>query len=364
MPSTVTAFIYRPDMLHISGRYARTHPYRPRHPRRPRSRPPERVRHQEAHRLLDPLLLGRELWADLPRAPAARGGRPRRGGCALRRAPSPRVRAHGCRPRRAARVACRRWIGHVRVSGRGPPQALLRRSPGTRRGSRAHSEDASTVRRDPDEFPRARRRPCERARGRPGAVPVLRAGLRDRVHRVDRRLVGTARGGAQALSSAGASSMTLRGRRWRRPPTKNTATRRPRNDRIVQNQKTSWKPTTKASCTNERIWVCTWAGKCESAAFAESVPARIPCAASLSRSLTFSPAPVVFESSLCSDAVANTVVASPSPTAPPAIWNMYVRPPARLWREALTAVTAAVVTDGKKTPTPAPMTTMPAMSSR
>ena len=66
----------------------------------------------------------------------------------------------------------------------------------------------------------------------------------------------------------------------------------------------------------------------------------------LLRSVSEVPAALALSATSFSDTVSNIAVVRPRPIAPPAIWNMYISPPARLERAWPSAVTAAVVTDG------------------
>src|SRR5215211_5433835 len=143
----------------------------------------ERLRDQVARRPLHALLLGSELRPDLPRAsPPAAGGPDRGKGEPSGRAKAKRLPDHARWPRGASGLASGR-PGGLRASRRGPPEALLRR------GWRSRGGAGSPRRKAP--LPRAEAQAAagDREDGQAGGLRPPRSALRDRVQRVDRRLV-------------------------------------------------------------------------------------------------------------------------------------------------------------------------------
>ena len=121
-----------------------------------------------------------------------------------------------------------------------------------------------------------------------------------------------ARGGAQPAGSGIASALGACRRR--------TAARRgsPHSASTATRRKAQVSPAANASRTVSTIRSAASAPRRASSSAADSVPASTPCTSSTSVSL--SPA-----ASLCRrswEAVVKTVVVSPSPTEPPATWNM------------------------------------------
>ena len=119
---------YLPDRLYVSTRYVNSQPDRTRDPRPPGLRRPDGLRHQAGHRPLDPVLLGRQLRANLSRAAPAGGGRARPlARRAARRGAPARLRASRRRARRASTSGSRQ-PGAYELRDEGLLQALLRRA--------------------------------------------------------------------------------------------------------------------------------------------------------------------------------------------------------------------------------------------
>src|ERR1051325_6703624 len=169
----------------------------------PRPRPALGVRHQGGRRPLDPLLLGCELRADLPRAAPPRAGGPDRGReRSARRPRATRVPAHGVGPRRPRLVAPR--LDHDdRAQGRVAPAPVLRRRAAARAGPAAARRSPARARAVPARPPRDRR-----AAGHRHAVRRPGAALGNRLQRMGCAMVSGAAGAPGERAAGGLAPLT------------------------------------------------------------------------------------------------------------------------------------------------------------
>jgi hypothetical protein len=130
------------------------------------------------------------------------------------------------------------------------------------------------------------------------------------------------------------------------PPTNSSAITQPTTAIRETTRNPAWMPATNESRTMSRARSAPTVLSWSNAFSPESVPASTPWTTFSCDSVSCEPAALAFSATSLSEVLSKIAVVSPSPIAPPAIWNMYISPPARLARASSSAVTAAVVIEG------------------